>query len=87
MNSYNKLGNLSESIMIKELQKKLYDGKHKEKRSEMKKENSENQVKKGDKGEVKCVFCGSKNNLYKYMGNYYCHKCYRELQNLSADDS
>ncbi len=86
MDSYKELGNISECIMIREMQKKLHGQKKDGKKREGDESSEVNKSKDEENRKIKCIFCGSKNNLHKYLGNYYCHNCYRELQKLSLDD-
>jgi len=82
LGTYKDLGNISESIMIRELRERLHC-------QDVKNENIPVKTVEecGDEDtEKECIFCGSKENLYIYKNYYYCYRCYREIINQSLDE-
>ncbi len=82
MGTYKDLGNISEGIMIRELRRRLHSQGGKNRNISIK-----TAEECGDEDtEKKCIFCGSKENLYTYKNYCYCYRCYREIISKSLDE-
>ncbi len=77
MDEYKKVSNLSENIMIRDLRKVVNEVN---KKKEFEKSNKNNNVSQST-----CIFCGSKENIFKYKDKYFCRKCYQELKKMNSN--